>query len=505
MRASNLYLLTNVESLGLERISQYETSLTDRKERLEIKEREYRSLKILVETLMHSGLAISDFDDFYFSYTIPQIGEEFDLLKISDQMVLNIELKSERVSDNKIAKQLKRKRYYLSHLSGEHYNFTFIASEKIFYRLDSAENIEKFSIERIVELLKLFQKAYRGDIDYKFKVADFLVSPINTPDKFLNKEYFLTQQQEKIADEVAKKIHGKCGKTPILEFIEAGAGTGKTLLLYHIAKQFSLDYKVCLIHCTPPNENYNTLQNKWKAIKITIPKYLKNEIEENYDIFVIDETQRIYPTQLSELLEYVCEHNKTCIIAIDPKQTMSKDEKRNNIIEKLQENEYAQRHTLTNKVRTNRELADFIDKIIWLKKTVHTKYFSNVQIAFAQSYEEAKNLIEYYEQKDYHYISYTPSNYVSRPIDVLNNESNTHKVIGQEFDNIVIILDNNFQYKDGVMACRVHPNPNYLYQKLFYQAITRVREKIAIIVVKNEQMFNTILGILRGQENLGED
>ena len=208
---------------------------------------------------------------------------------------------------------------------------------------------------------------------------------------------------------------------------------------------------------------------------------------------------------MSELLEYVCEHNKTCIIAIDPKQTMSKDEKRNNIIEKLQENEYAQRHTLTNKVRTNRELADFIDKIIWLKKTVHTKYFSNVQIAFAQSYEEAKNLIEYYEQKDYHYISYTPSNYVSRPIDVLNNESNTHKVIGQEFDNIVIILDNNFQYKDGVMACRVHPNPNYLYQKLFYQAITRVREKIAIIVVKNEQMFNTILGILRGQENLGED
>ena len=128
-----------------------------------------------------------------------------------------------------------------------------------------------------------------------------------------------------------------------------------------------------------------------------------------------------------------------------------------------------------------------------------------MQIAFAKSYEEAKILIEYYEQKDYQYISYTPSIFKSSPLDVLNNESNTHQVIGQEFDNIVIILDNNFRYKNGVMACGVHPNPDYLYQKLFYQAITRVREKIAIIVVENEQMFNTILGVLRGQENLGED
>ena len=58
-------------------------------------------------------------DGFYFSYTIEHISKEFDLLKLSADAgcVLNIELKSEAVEEERIRKQLEQNRYYLSHIS----------------------------------------------------------------------------------------------------------------------------------------------------------------------------------------------------------------------------------------------------------------------------------------------------------------------------------------------------------------------------------------------------
>ena len=38
-------------------------------------------------------IEISKLDNFYYSYTIPHIGKEFDLLKIDKSCILNIELK----------------------------------------------------------------------------------------------------------------------------------------------------------------------------------------------------------------------------------------------------------------------------------------------------------------------------------------------------------------------------------------------------------------------------
>ena len=41
-----------------------------------------------------------------------------------------------------------------------------------------------------------------------------------------------------------------------------------------------------------------------------------------------------------------------------------------------------------------------------------------------------------------------------------------------------------------------HPNPDYLYSKLLFQGLTRVREKLAIIVIDNEDVFGKILNII---------
>lgn len=49
--------------------------------------------------------------------------------------------------------------------------------------------------------------------------------------------------------------------------------------------------------------------------------------------------------------------------------------------------------------------------------------------------------------------------------------------------------------ENGVLQGVPHPNPDYLYPNLFYQGITRVREKIALVIVNSPRLFEKISSI----------
>ena len=75
--------------------------------------------------------------------------------------------------------------------------------------------------------------------------------------------------------------------------------------------------------------------------------------------------------------------------------------------------------------------------------------------------------------------------YLSLPV-VLNEEYLFANVIG--FDNVIVMMDENFKYsEEGDLLGREHPNPDYLLHKLFYQAVSRAREKLCIVVLKNKK------------------
>jgi len=58
-------------------------------------------------------------------------------------------------------------------------------------------------------------------------------------------------------------------------------------------------------------------------------------------------------------------------------------------------------------------------------------------------------------------------------------------------------MDDSFYYDEhGILQGVPHPNPDYLYPNLFYQGVTRVREKLAIVVVKNSELFTHITSIV---------
>lgn len=111
--------------------------------------------------------------------------------------------------------------------------------------------------------------------------------------------------------------------------------------------------------------------------------------------------------------------------------------------------------------------------------------------------DESKYFIDDFTQRGYTFINYTKSMYKKGSFDEYDSPSNTHDVIGQEFNNVLMLIDSTFYYdKSGWLVASTHPNPDYLYSQLLFQGVTRAREKIAIIIVDNIPVFDKVLQIL---------
>ena len=106
-------------------------------------------------------------------------------------------------------------------------------------------------------------------------------------------------------------------------------------------------------------------------------------------------------------------------------------------------------------------------------------------------------LIESYQSLGYIFINYTPSIYKSAKLDRFSSLSllNAHKVLGQEFDKVILLMGESFYYEDDCLHAYQHPNPNYLYHKMLFQAMTRVRDKLCIVVMNNPDAFSKLINI----------
>ena len=72
-----------------------------------------------------------------------------------------------------------------------------------------------------------------------------------------------------------------------------------------------------------------------------------------------------------------------------------------------------------------------------------------------------------------------------------------HQVIGQEFDDVVAVIDNHFYYdENGSLATQASDEKVYSQKKMFYQIVTRTRKRLHILVFDNPGMMSHLLGIL---------
>ncbi len=150
MRAINLYTISREIDDVLRPL--YERALSDRVDIPKTRKEEIELIKVIVDNLIFYKAQKYSYEDWFYSFSIPQIGKEFDLLKIGiDNEIINVELKSQEVSLEKIEKQLIKNRYYLSHVASQIFSFTCMRCEdntiKVFkYESDS---IQESSIGRL--------------------------------------------------------------------------------------------------------------------------------------------------------------------------------------------------------------------------------------------------------------------------------------------------------------------------------------------------------------------
>ncbi len=72
--------------------NEFENILSKRSKKLKVKPQEFDAIRSLVNMLLGIGVEIKNFENFFLSFMIEQIGKEFDLIRLDkDNLVLNIE------------------------------------------------------------------------------------------------------------------------------------------------------------------------------------------------------------------------------------------------------------------------------------------------------------------------------------------------------------------------------------------------------------------------------
>lgn len=461
-------------------------------------EQQYRHQEVLDISTLVGKLSVSNdkLSGFVYGYVVPQLNKEFDLIKITERTCLNIELKGDDVERERIQRQLIQNRHYLKLLNKPNFLlYTYISSTGELIKLDDSNNLVECAVDELSRVINLMEdEAEQIDLDSVFTPNNILVSPLNATERFLRGDYLLTEHQENIKKDILLYV---CGiTTDRFVGLTGGPGTGKTLLIYDIACELAKKQKILMVHSGILCEGHYKLDQKLNNIKIISAKELRLREIRDVDIVIVDEAHRLYTESLEKVERWVKRAKTTCLFSYDAGQMLSAAERSRNTAQRIDRLCLSHIFKLTNKIRTNKELALFITCLRDLSKYRDDYSFPNVRIFYEPQKNNAMRKVEELKQRGYTFISYTPSK-VNHEIDYQSDRYNTHTVIGQEFDGVCMLIGNYFYYTSaGKLAAKTHPNPDYLFDQLLYQGLTRVRSRIALVVM-SESILEGIMKLMK--------
>ena len=484
MKSINLFTYTRIPSAYA---TEYMNMMSARDKKIYVRSHEFESVKALVEVLTQDDVPIEWMEGFFFSFSIRQISKEFDLLKINPgRYVLNIELKSEPVEEEDILKQLRQNRYYLSHAANDIRSFTFIASTKEFYELKD-DSCRKCKVHDVSICLREFDDSLREGIESIFEPRQFLISPLNTPDQFLQGQYFLTRQQQEIEESILKSISENKKRTTVIG-ISGGAGTGKTLLLYDIVRKIARKASpCCIIHNGNLSDGHKYLKDHWEYVDIVSADILKagdlTWLMAHGSLF-IDEADSIDLAVIDKIIELAQQKRLIAVFSFDADNWLVPDERKDDTLDSLRKLEGYREYVLSEKIRTSAEIINFFRAMLNHHEGIrsYTDY-SDIDVIYANDDKEAHEIIRLYEDKlRYKYMA--------------NAFPDTTDKMEQDFDNVLILMDNRFYYdEEGRLHGPIHLNSETLFYKLMFQDISKARSKLCVLVVGNYELFLRISSI----------
>ena len=455
MKSISIYTVTRNQNI--ECVQKLERQLSGRTYFLKMREWELESMKALVRKLevhMQDIHALR----FFYSFQVPRLGKEFDLLQIKDDQIVNIELKSGKVSDEAVRKQLLQNRYYLSVQGKLIQSYTYISSQERLVRLNNHDHIVEADWDQLCLALQRQSKDYEGDIEDLFQAEMYLFSPLTEPERFLNKEYFLTSQQK----DIERRILDKIRKVKSGYFWFSGLpGTGKTLLLYDIAMKLSVHQKVCMIHCGETGKEWKILHDRLLRIAFLSDSQLKEcpDLKE-YSAILVDEAHLLAVDELHRILKLSEKH--PVIFSSDDEDMISDEEMDRTMIREIEHLPDIQSFHLTNRIRTNAELSSFIQNMMHLPEKRTVRYYPHIQVVYANDDEEACILLKGYQ------------------------------------DQLVFIIDKRYYYDEkGYLREQRQKQQKPTAVRMLFHRLNEAREEFAIIVKGNEAVYEVLLELLQ--------
>ncbi|MBR2505416.1 MAG: DUF2075 domain-containing protein [Bacilli bacterium] len=481
----------------------YDGKLKLDKNHLLLKRNEVKTLDKLCDLISQEYTDYYELLNGYFvGYSIPQIANEFDLLRFGTDYIINIEMKGPLTEDKKlttISAQMRKQHYYLKFLGKELKVITFVEDDGFYLYKQESDEVISVDINAVIEFIQKQTLDENVDLEKIFKPSNYLVSPFNKVERFIAGEYFLTTDQAKKKREIIESID----KNEFIFFcISADAGTGKTLLTYDIAKTYkALGKSTLVFHCATLNSGQFDLINKYQWDIRSIKSLRGKEAIDVVgfpDLIVVDEAQRIWKSQLDRLIRHALEWKIKVIFSYDPKQYLRENETLD--IHSYLNEEYststAPLKGLTKRIRTNKKLASFVNNMMIIGSSKDNLDYTDITIEYFSNTQSAEEYIQFLDNSaGWKAITFTPSQYEKEPVDSLSRlcDEKAHGVIGQEFEKVVFAMDSNFKYNErNRLSAKVN---YYSLRGMWYQIVTRAVNELKIIVIDNPELYEKLLQI----------
>ena len=280
----------------------------------------------MAQLVAHFPAALPAWQAVYVDYAVPPISKEFDMLLVNAEgHIINIELKSDvNYDQEKIRKQLRNNRYYLSQASQHVTLFTYNSDLDRIYHLTAQDTLDVIDLQAdawrtsaFYQAMIEFQSVAVADLDDVLRVVDYLVSPFTQLATFLKGQYLLMQPQQQLqADLLATTAPG-------IYAVKAATSVGQTLMIYDTVRNLREQGQVLLVHIGSLKSAQATLRRQygWHILpERQFFKKLKRQRLQLYDVVIVADAQKLSIRYVNSLKHYFAARNTRVFLIGDPNQ-----------------------------------------------------------------------------------------------------------------------------------------------------------------------------------------
>lgn len=459
----------------------------------QIKVSELKSYKNLLEHMV-TELSPSQTSGFYLGFKLKdQANTQFDLLKVANETVVNIEFKSDE-PEKEILSQASEHHRILSMAFNRIIVLEHLATtDELFLYDSSKKKMVPMPYDRLKDIIPNDSTGLNKLT--KMTRSDFLVAPYNEPQKFLKSAYQLTTNQNTIKSSILRSGKG-------MSMIKGGPGSGKTLLLIDIVRELqSKGYSIGMVMGAKPSSGQELLM---ETMGVSLYWYLHLTSLEpllDKDVLVFDETQRITQNIINGIKELTSD--KIVLFSIDQQQVVHPDEKDREVQKQLEDIiDDKQIYELKQSVRINPELNSFYNRLLDKKyRGAQFSTFDNAAVRYFNDENDAKTYIQ--SKRDSGSVVIESDEYITQSTNRKTRKKqvqvseNTKDVIGQEFRDVLLVFDQYVDYdEDGQLFVKNHGYYPYYDEKMIFQAITRASNSLEIVILNNLELYINLQGLL---------